>query len=324
MLDAVDDLIVAALRSDGRATVRSISKLVGLPETTTRARVNGLLDSGRVSVIAVIHPSVDPSEITLFLRVRMVPGWESRIADSVLGHSYWLAEVVGEPEVIATFDVTSLSHAARLTDEIAQLPFVSMVTTDPVLAIYTGAGTADEAGGEAGLWPARAETRLDDQDRQLIRSLQVDGRATYTALARSSGLSLSQARRRVLDLIDSGAIRIWTTVQTDGHGLARAVIDLSVNPRTIMATVERLVRRPGVVSVSRMCGTSALAVDVAARDAAQLGELVGDISAHPDLISAHVRRIRLLRQQLQQRLRGTPDLSAESAEEDPARSEASD
>lgn len=152
MSDAVDDLIIAALRSDGRATVRSISKLVGLPETTTRARVNSLLDSGRVSVIAVLHPSVDPSEITLFIRVRMSSGWASQIADSILGGSYWLAEIIGEPEVIATFDVASLSHAARLTDDIARLPFVSMVTTDPVLAIYTGAGTPEETGGEAGLW----------------------------------------------------------------------------------------------------------------------------------------------------------------------------
>lgn len=321
MPDAVDDMIVAALRNDGRATVRSISKLVGLPETTTRARVNGLLESGRVSVIAVLHPSVDPSEITLYIRVRLLSGWASQIADSVLGHSYWLAEVVGEPEVIATFDVTSLSHAARLTDEIAQLPFVSMVTTDPVLGIYTGAGTPDEAGGEAGLWPARDETRLDAQDRQLIRSLQVDGRATYTALARSADLSLSQARRRVLDLIDSGAIRIWTTVQTADHDLARAALDLTVNPKTVMSTVERLVRRPGVVSVSRMSGASALAVDVAAGDASELGQLVGDISAHPDLISVRVQRIRLLRRQLQQRLRSAPDLSSEG---DSTRSEASD
>ncbi|MFC4504963.1 MULTISPECIES: Lrp/AsnC family transcriptional regulator [Streptomyces] len=321
MLDAVDDLIVAALRNDGRATVRSISKLVGLPETTTRARVNSLLESGRVSVIAVLHPSVDPSEITLYIRVRLASGWASQIADSILGHSYWLAEIVGEPEVIATFDVASLSHAARLTDEIAQLPFVSMVTTDPVLGIYTGAGTPEEAGGEAGLWPARDETRLDAQDRQLIRSLQVDGRATYTALARSAGLSLSQARRRVLELIDSGAIRIWTTVQTADHELARAVVDLTVNPKTVMATVERLVRRPGVVSVSRMCGPSALAVDVAARDTSELGQLVGDISAHPDLISVRVHRIRLLRRQLQQRLRSTPDPSSEG---ESARSEALD
>ncbi|MEU3619530.1 Lrp/AsnC family transcriptional regulator [Streptomyces sp. NPDC006872] len=321
MLDAVDGLIVAALRSDGRATVRSISKLVGLPETTTRARVNSLLESGRVSVIAVLHPSVEPSEITLYIRVRLSSGWASQIADSILGHSYWLAEIIGEPEVIATFDVTSLSHAARLTDEIAQLPFVSMVTTDPVLGVYMGAGTPVETGGEAGLWPALDETRLDAQDRQLIRSLQVDGRATYTALARSAGLSLSQARRRVLDLIDSGTIRIWTTVQTAEHDLARAVLDLTVNPKTVMTTVERLVRRPGVVSVSRMCGTSALALDVAARDAAELGQLVGDISAHSDLISCRVYRIRLLRRQLQQRLRSTPDASSEEGD---AKSEALD
>jgi Lrp/AsnC family leucine-responsive transcriptional regulator len=49
-------------------------------------------------------------------------------------------------------------------------------------------------------------TTLDKLDRQILRSLQADGRATYDQIAEGVGLSPSAVLRRVKRLEDSGVI----------------------------------------------------------------------------------------------------------------------
>jgi Lrp/AsnC family transcriptional regulator, leucine-responsive regulatory protein len=61
---------------------------------------------------------------------------------------------------------------------------------------------------------------LDKLDRQILRSLQADGRATYDQIAEAVGLSASAVLRRVRRLEDSGVIdRYVALVQPEAVGL---------------------------------------------------------------------------------------------------------
>ena len=61
---------------------------------------------------------------------------------------------------------------------------------------------------------------LDKLDRQILRSLQLDGRATYDQLAAEVGLSPSAALRRVKRLEDAGVIdRYVALVRPESVGL---------------------------------------------------------------------------------------------------------
>ena len=61
---------------------------------------------------------------------------------------------------------------------------------------------------------------LDKLDRQILRSLQADGRATYDQIAEAVGLSASAVLRRVRRLEDSGVIdRYVSLVQPEAVGL---------------------------------------------------------------------------------------------------------
>jgi Lrp/AsnC family transcriptional regulator for asnA, asnC and gidA len=55
-LDAVNKVIIEQLQRDGRASYATIGKVVGLSEAAVRARVQRLLDSGVVQIIAVTNP----------------------------------------------------------------------------------------------------------------------------------------------------------------------------------------------------------------------------------------------------------------------------
>ena len=61
---------------------------------------------------------------------------------------------------------------------------------------------------------------LDKLDRQILRSLQADGRATYDQIAEGVGLSPSAVLRRVTRLEDSGVIdRYVALVRPEAVGL---------------------------------------------------------------------------------------------------------
>lgn len=59
-LDASDAKLVAELQKDGRATIRSLSEIVGLPESTTRDRIRNLEERG---VLEGYHAKVDPDKL---------------------------------------------------------------------------------------------------------------------------------------------------------------------------------------------------------------------------------------------------------------------
>jgi Lrp/AsnC family leucine-responsive transcriptional regulator len=56
------------------------------------------------------------------------------------------------------------------------------------------------------------EIQLDAIDRRILRALQIDGRATYDALAEQVGLSASAVLRRVRRLEETGAISAYVAL----------------------------------------------------------------------------------------------------------------
>ncbi len=61
-LDGGDREIIEMLRQDGRATIRSISEALSIPESTARDRVRGLEDQG---IIQGYRVAVDPRRLGL-------------------------------------------------------------------------------------------------------------------------------------------------------------------------------------------------------------------------------------------------------------------
>ncbi|HVX23642.1 MAG TPA: Lrp/AsnC family transcriptional regulator [Acidimicrobiales bacterium] len=49
--------------------------------------------------------------------------------------------------------------------------------------------------------------KLDDTDQELVNLLQIDGRATYAAMAAKIGLSPAAVRKRVTRLFDKGIVK---------------------------------------------------------------------------------------------------------------------
>ena len=81
-IDEVSKLIIEQLQQDGRRSYAAIGKAVGLSEAAVRQRVQRLLDSGMVQIVAV----TDPMQLG-FLRQAMigvnVAGDAQQVADQL-------------------------------------------------------------------------------------------------------------------------------------------------------------------------------------------------------------------------------------------------
>ncbi|WP_327071252.1 Lrp/AsnC family transcriptional regulator [Kitasatospora sp. NBC_01250] len=96
--------------------------------------------------------------------------------------------------------------------------------------------------------------RYDDLDRQLVHSLQIDGRAPFSAIAAVLEVSDKTVARRYARLRSRGAVRVAGT--TDPHALGEVVWFLRVRcaPDASVAVAEALARRSDTSWISLTSG----------------------------------------------------------------------
>lgn len=120
---------------------------------------------------------------------------------------------------------------------------------------------------------------MDDFDEDLIRALQVDGRAQFSALAEQLGVHRTLVARRVGELVASGEIRILAAVHPRAVGLPVQVnLQLRLTGPT-SPVFEQLGAFANVVFLSEISGQSQAVVEVWAADLEDVGRSVRAIQS---------------------------------------------
>jgi DNA-binding Lrp family transcriptional regulator len=112
---------------------------------------------------------------------------------------------------------------------------------------------------------------VDAIDREILSSLQDDGRMSVTDLSSRVGLSLSACHRRLKDLEHAGAIeRYRAVVSPKAVGLAfEAIVFVTVvrtDVNTVAAFEQAVTALPNVVEAERLFGEPDYMLRVLARD----------------------------------------------------------
>ena len=121
---------------------------------------------------------------------------------------------------------------------------------------------------------------MDKTDREIIRHLQADGRASYTDIGAAVHLSANAAADRVRRLLQDGAIvGIHAIVDPAALGLTiEAQIDVKLRATTSADDFERAIRDvPQVLTATLVTGSFDYALRVASSDRADLAELTETI-----------------------------------------------
>lgn len=135
-LDDVDLQIIAQLQEDGRRTFGRIAKAVKVSEATVRQRIQRLLDSDVMRIVAVTDPTA------LGVRLRATVGLR---ADGELEQTAQAAAAIPEVDYVVvtagSFDVLlevlceDTSHFYTVLDTIRKIPGVSAAETFMYLRI---------------------------------------------------------------------------------------------------------------------------------------------------------------------------------------------
>lgn len=129
----------------------------------------------------------------------------------------------------------------------------------------------------------RNDGELDAIDRRLIALLEVDARASFTALARDAGLSRTAIQERMARLEREGVILGYTVRLADRQRapVTRAMLSLRIRTRPCGAVLDRFRHWPEVVACYSLAGPIDAMLVVETEDAPALSSLVDRLSAVP-------------------------------------------
>ena len=128
-LDAVDRRIVQLLRHDGRRSYADIARLVGVSEPTVRKRVDRLVQTGAIFVVARVNPAAIGFPVDAIVGVRVKRGGVQRVGErlAAMDHVAYVAYMTGgfdifievflaDTEALFTFLNEDLAAIEEITD----------------------------------------------------------------------------------------------------------------------------------------------------------------------------------------------------------------
>lgn len=195
----MDESLIAELEKDGRASYRTIAHSLGLSRSRVSTRVQELLTSGAIRIVAAANPRFLGEHVVAHVGIHS-PGSVERLAEGLGAYSQavLVSATTGESDLVIELRTADSDELYRLLSIIRGRRDVGTINTLVYIDILKGPFISDYD----------ETVKTDGIDRRLITELQVDGRASYRDLAAAVGLSANAVRTRVQRLLDAGIITI--------------------------------------------------------------------------------------------------------------------
>jgi DNA-binding Lrp family transcriptional regulator len=303
-LDALDQRIVQALQTDGRAPFNRIAEVLGVSDQTVARRYGRLRRVGAVRVLGL----TDPLRVGLtpwFVRVRCTPDAAASIGEALARRTdtRWVSMISGGTEIFCLAQAaTPGQDDTLLLEKLPRTPRVVQVTAHAMLHVFFGqdlspvSRTGPLTPGEIrALTPADAPTRrvaeatepfpLDAGDRRMLDVLALDGRTSAAELATDTGWSQTTVRRRLSELRSAGAL--YYDLDFDNGSMVqelRVALWLEVEPARLAEVGEALAQHTEVAFAAATTGTANVYAAVNCQGPGSLYRyLTGPVAALPGI-----------------------------------------
>lgn len=208
-MDDLTERIIAMLRQDGRIAFTKIGATLGVSREVVADRVRALTESGRLRIVAGVHPQAVGLPVSAHIAV-WVNGATQPVLDRLLEFDSlcFISETTGSFQISAETWLPDTAALRAQVIAIRAIPGVSDVQVlmfDRILSSFFGSAT-----------PSVDARSLDRIDLQLLELLQHDGRMPLGELSERVRLSPSGCRIRMLKLIESGVMKIGAIDQHTG------------------------------------------------------------------------------------------------------------
>ncbi|MER7725448.1 Lrp/AsnC family transcriptional regulator [Streptomyces sp. NPDC096323] len=308
--DALDLQILHALELDARAPFSRIATVLGVSDQTVARRFRRLRSEAGLRVVGVRCAAAEDSLDHWLLRVRCAPEGAKAIAEALAKRpdTAWIGLTSGGTEVTCTANVRSRDDADELLlGKLPRTPHIVDIRAHQLLHRFYG-GPSGWLHKSGALSPdqsaALALPPLPDhpgpavitaEDEPLVAALEADGRATYPELQRATGRSESAVKRRMAQLVATGALYVDVEYDCAPFGFRHpTMLCITAAPRALHTVGEALATHPEVAYAAATTGPSNLMAMVVARDSAHLYRYLSERLGQLDGVE-HVESMPFLR-----------------------------
>ncbi|MBT2483875.1 MULTISPECIES: Lrp/AsnC family transcriptional regulator [unclassified Microbacterium] len=277
-VSALDDRLIRALQSDGRASVYELARVLGTSRDLVSRRLSALLEGERLRVVAALTPRFAGLHVLIHGGV-LVDGPAAPVAEQIadLPGTVFVSRVAGVYPIVFESRHSDADELHATLERIRTIPSVRQIrvnTYDALLKEFITASSTPDVG---------TSVALDGIDQELIAILQNDGRTSYRALSEAVRLSPSSTRARVQRLIRAGVIRI-SAINTGGLSRNRVAIGIGITLRGDATPVrDLLVRAPAIDLVARSHGTYDFIATAVGTASAGILALIEELRALPEI-----------------------------------------
>jgi DNA-binding Lrp family transcriptional regulator len=292
-VDLLDRRIIHALYVDPRAPFSRLAEVLGSSEPTVSRRYRRLFDDRILRVVGQLD-SQRLGQYDWAVRIRCAPGSATTVATKLAEHpdTSWLQLTSGGTEIFSTIHshdgeqptpllLSQLSVGRQVVD-IGAYCLLHLFATGLSAPPFPG----DLSPGEIAqlLTPERVnpsidrpKTKLQDSDWPLVQALADDGRASYRQVAARTHWHESTVRRRVEELVASGALFFDLDLASDAFGVRpQALLWLSVAPRSLRDIGQALAGRSEFPFVAATTGSTNLVAALVCPNDHSLYEYLAD------------------------------------------------
>ena len=129
-LDDYDRALIALLQEDARASYQALAKATGLSPATVRRRVERLINSGAVRLVAVPNWPRLGFHLTAFLGISVTLSRLTQVVSEIskMDEFYWIAMTTGDYDLLAEIVLpTNRDYAEFVTERIAPIQGIRSV-----------------------------------------------------------------------------------------------------------------------------------------------------------------------------------------------------
>ena len=284
-LDEADHKIIDLLREDGRMSGRDMAQRSGLSEANVSRRMARLVEEGSVRILGMVPAAL----LGLHMRTVLLlhcKGDPTSTAERLakLRHVHWCGSAFGAFDIVMYAVLRDERHLIDFVEEIfGSDTNIEDLVICPVLEYFTPPTNpaTDLTSRKLKDHDPRRTVLLDDVDRSLLRTLQVNGRASFAELAEASGISATSAADRFRRLLADGIVQILTLPSPARIGnLVRATACIRVKG-PFRRVLEQAANMPGSLWPCATAGPFGVVMDFACPDEQAMNDMRARLMSIP-------------------------------------------
>ncbi|MGG7510004.1 Lrp/AsnC family transcriptional regulator [Plantibacter sp. YIM 135249] len=273
----LDERLLELLQQDGRASYSELAERIGISRAVVAARVNALIDTEAVRVVAAVHPEFLGLQAYAHVSIHTAgPASDTIPALVALRAAVFVSSVSGEHDLVVELRLPDQRELYATVAVIRGLPGVVAVNTLLYVDVVTGIFMPAK--------PLPDGLRIDRTDIELMKALQEDGRVSYRELAERVGLSPSAVRSRVTALVEQQVVRIGPVLNRRLRS-AKAAAGVGINIHGEGArAIAGLRGLRGVEFIARTIGRFDLVATVSADSVLGLHDVIDSLKGLDDVV----------------------------------------